>query len=189
MSTSGRIAAEQLEQAVKVVAAMRAQVARAMVGQAAVVEQTLAALLAGGHVLIEGVPGLGKTLRSADLLVRADRADALTAELLARREAVVMRGDRRVDVRSHVIGGDAVIGEAAERLCAALDWPAGPLARVEMYVGSDGAAKPSEVAAALGAPGALVARAGLFADGRGDPLAIVSRPRPAKPAELAAEAR
>jgi MoxR-like ATPase len=61
-----RISAEQLEQAVKVVAAMRGQVARAMVGQAEVVEQTLAALLAGGHVLIEGVPGLGKTL-----LVRA----------------------------------------------------------------------------------------------------------------------
>src|SRR5512134_3997669 len=61
-----RIPAEQLEQAVKVVSAMRAQVARAMVGQAEVVEQTIAALLAGGHVLIEGVPGLGKTL-----LVRA----------------------------------------------------------------------------------------------------------------------
>ncbi|MGE5794506.1 MAG: AAA family ATPase, partial [Bacteroidota bacterium] len=45
---------------------MRAQIARAMVGQAEVVEQTIAALLAGGHVLIEGVPGLGKTL-----LVRA----------------------------------------------------------------------------------------------------------------------
>jgi MoxR-like ATPase len=61
-----RISAEQLEQAVKVVAAMRGQIARAMVGQGEVVEQTLAALLAGGHVLIEGVPGLGKTL-----LVRA----------------------------------------------------------------------------------------------------------------------
>ena len=61
-----KIPAEQLDQAVKVVAAMRGQIARAMVGQAAVVEQTLAALLAGGHVLIEGVPGLGKTL-----LVRA----------------------------------------------------------------------------------------------------------------------
>jgi len=61
-----KIPAEQLDQAVKVVAAMRAQIARAMVGQAEVVEQTLAALLAGGHVLIEGVPGLGKTL-----LVRA----------------------------------------------------------------------------------------------------------------------
>ena len=66
MNTTGRIAPEQLEQAVKVVSAMRAQVARAMVGQAEVVEQTIAALLAGGHVLIEGVPGLGKTL-----LVRA----------------------------------------------------------------------------------------------------------------------
>jgi MoxR-like ATPase len=61
-----KIPPDQLDQAVKVVAAMRAQVARAMVGQAEVVEQTLAALLAGGHVLIEGVPGLGKTL-----LVRA----------------------------------------------------------------------------------------------------------------------
>jgi MoxR-like ATPase len=66
MNATGRIAPEQLEQAVKVVNAMRAQVARAMVGQAEVVEQTIAALLAGGHVLIEGVPGLGKTL-----LVRA----------------------------------------------------------------------------------------------------------------------
>ena len=37
-----------------------------MVGQAAVVEQVLIALVASGHVLIEGVPGLGKTL-----LVRA----------------------------------------------------------------------------------------------------------------------
>jgi MoxR-like ATPase len=61
-----KIPAEQLEQAVKVVGAMRAQIARALVGQAEVVEQTLAALLAGGHVLIEGVPGTGKTL-----LVRA----------------------------------------------------------------------------------------------------------------------
>ena len=66
MNGAQRIPAEQLDQAVKVVAAMRAQIARAMVGQAEVVEQTLAALLAGGHVLIEGVPGLGKTL-----LVRA----------------------------------------------------------------------------------------------------------------------
>jgi MoxR-like ATPase len=66
MSSVQKIAVEQLDQAAKVVTAMRTQIARAMVGQAEVVEQTLAALLAGGHVLIEGVPGLGKTL-----LVRA----------------------------------------------------------------------------------------------------------------------
>lgn len=45
---------------------LRTQIARALVGQAATVDQTLIALLVAGHVLIEGVPGLGKTL-----LVRA----------------------------------------------------------------------------------------------------------------------
>ena len=46
--------------------AVRAQVAQAFVGQTDVLDQVLVALLAGGHVLVEGVPGLGKTL-----LVRA----------------------------------------------------------------------------------------------------------------------
>ena len=46
--------------------AVRTQVAQAFVGQAEVLDQVLCALLAGGHVLLEGVPGLGKTL-----LVRA----------------------------------------------------------------------------------------------------------------------
>jgi MoxR-like ATPase len=47
-------------------AALRKQVSHAFIGQSDVFEQVLMALLAGGHVLIEGVPGLGKTL-----LVRA----------------------------------------------------------------------------------------------------------------------
>ena len=45
---------------------LRSAIGHAMVGQSAVIEQVLVALLASGHVLIEGVPGLGKTL-----LVRA----------------------------------------------------------------------------------------------------------------------
>jgi MoxR-like ATPase len=57
---------EQFAQAAKVAAAMRTEVAKALIGQKEVVDAVLAALLAGGHVLIEGVPGLGKTL-----LVRA----------------------------------------------------------------------------------------------------------------------
>ncbi len=57
---------EQFSQAAKVAAAMRAEVGRALVGQKEAVDAVLVALLAGGHVLIEGVPGLGKTL-----LVRA----------------------------------------------------------------------------------------------------------------------
>jgi MoxR-like ATPase len=41
---------------------IRAEVARAVIGQDDVVEHTLIAVLARGHVLLEGAPGLGKTL-------------------------------------------------------------------------------------------------------------------------------
>jgi len=53
---------EQFQQAAKVAVAMRAEVAKAVVGQKEVIDAVLCALLAGGHVLVEGVPGLGKTL-------------------------------------------------------------------------------------------------------------------------------
>jgi MoxR-like ATPase len=61
--TSVAITGEAL---VGLVDAARAQVAQAFVGQAEILDQILVALLSGGHVLVEGVPGLGKTL-----LVRA----------------------------------------------------------------------------------------------------------------------
>ena len=40
---------------------VRAEIRKVIVGQEAVVDGVLNALLAGGHVLLEGVPGLGKT--------------------------------------------------------------------------------------------------------------------------------
>jgi MoxR-like ATPase len=43
-------------------ATLREAIAQAIVGQESVVEQLLIGLLAGGHCLLEGVPGLGKTL-------------------------------------------------------------------------------------------------------------------------------
>ncbi|MGD2018224.1 MAG: MoxR family ATPase [Planctomycetota bacterium] len=46
---------------------IRAEVSRRMVGQTDVIEGVLTALLAGGHVLLEGVPGLGKTMLVASL--------------------------------------------------------------------------------------------------------------------------
>jgi MoxR-like ATPase len=42
--------------------AARREIAKVIVGQDALVEQVLIALFAGGHVLIEGVPGTAKTL-------------------------------------------------------------------------------------------------------------------------------
>src|SRR5215472_8794892 len=42
--------------------ALKSELARVIVGQDEIVESVLLALVAGGHVLIEGAPGLGKTL-------------------------------------------------------------------------------------------------------------------------------
>lgn len=44
------------------IAAIRDRVARVVVGQDIVVERTLIALFTGGHLLLQGVPGLAKTL-------------------------------------------------------------------------------------------------------------------------------
>jgi MoxR-like ATPase len=41
---------------------LRAEIGKVIVGADAIVEGTLTAIFAGGHVLLEGVPGLGKTL-------------------------------------------------------------------------------------------------------------------------------
>src|SRR3979409_1540028 len=43
-------------------ATLRAEIGKVVVGQQDIVESTVIALFAGGHVLLEGVPGLGKTL-------------------------------------------------------------------------------------------------------------------------------
>ena len=58
METSETEMREQLEK----IEPLRTAIATAIVGQSDVVEQLLIGLLAGGHCLLEGVPGLGKTL-------------------------------------------------------------------------------------------------------------------------------
>lgn len=50
------------EQTAKLAAHVRAEVGKAIVGQKEMVDQLLLVMLSGGHALIEGVPGLAKTL-------------------------------------------------------------------------------------------------------------------------------
>ena len=54
----------------KLVTHGRTELAKVIVGQSELIDGTLTALLCGGHALIEGVPGLGKTL-SVKVLARA----------------------------------------------------------------------------------------------------------------------
>ncbi len=61
-ASDSQAAREQAQQFRTVHDRIRDQVGRMMVGQEDVIEGVLTALLAGGHVLLEGVPGLGKTM-------------------------------------------------------------------------------------------------------------------------------
>ncbi|OSO74839.1 AAA family ATPase, partial [Stutzerimonas stutzeri] len=56
----------QRARAAQLAQALRDELHKAVIGQDEIIDGVLTALIAGGHVLIEGVPGLGKTL-----LVRA----------------------------------------------------------------------------------------------------------------------
>lgn len=58
--------AESLHKASQQAQALRVELRKAVIGQDQVIDDVLTALIAGGHILLEGVPGLGKTL-----LVRA----------------------------------------------------------------------------------------------------------------------
>ncbi|MGW8282630.1 MAG: AAA family ATPase, partial [Gemmatimonadota bacterium] len=56
-----------LEQLTETRSRLETQVARRIVGQTDVIEKLLVALLAGGHALVVGVPGLAKTTLIATL--------------------------------------------------------------------------------------------------------------------------
>lgn len=123
--------------------------------------------------------GLGQLIRAVDVLVRpvadgmvhdAARLERIAAAALAKPACVVARGARTIDVRPFIEDVAVVADEAAQRLCAALDWPSAPaLFSVRVSTSADGSAKPSEVARALGVWGpdepsavhALVARLGV----------------------------
>jgi MoxR-like ATPase len=53
-------------------AEIRQEIRKVIVGQETVIENTLIALLAGGHVILEGVPGLAKTLFARALAATLD---------------------------------------------------------------------------------------------------------------------
>jgi len=61
-----------VEQQSQFVARLRAEIARVIVGQEYMIDRLLVALLANGHVLLEGVPGLAKTTAVKTLAAALD---------------------------------------------------------------------------------------------------------------------
>ncbi len=61
-SNEKEVLRQRFEQFREDVATLENEISRVIVGQRSVIRGTLIAMIAGGHVLLEGVPGLGKTL-------------------------------------------------------------------------------------------------------------------------------
>lgn len=59
--------ADRIDQLLEDYEAMRRELGKVIVGQETVIEEMLIALFSGGHVLLEGVPGLAKTLLISSL--------------------------------------------------------------------------------------------------------------------------
>ncbi len=122
--------------------------------------------------------GLGRLITAWDLLVQpvpdgmahdAARLDRIARAFLAQDVIHLWRAERTVDVRALVSELDVIAGDAAAKLCRALDWEDRPLLRARVACSAAGSAKPIEVARALGvwgaedprAPHARIARLGL----------------------------
>jgi MoxR-like ATPase len=68
-----RILAEKIQLENQLVQVLKSEISKVIVGQTGMIDRLLIALLANGHVLLEGVPGLAKTLAINTL---ADAVDA-----------------------------------------------------------------------------------------------------------------
>ena len=83
--------------------ALCAEIGKVIVGHDDIVQGTLVALFAGGHVLLEGVPGLGKTLLVRTLSQVLDLSfnriqftpDLMPADILGTNFVMEVPGGRR----------------------------------------------------------------------------------------------
>jgi len=112
---------ERVREQSRFVQSVRDEVAKVIVGQDELVERLLIAMLCAGHVLIEGVPGLAKTLTVSTLARAIDAAfvriqftpDLLPADITG--TTVYSPDDRQFHVRRGPIFANIVLADEINR--------------------------------------------------------------------------
>ena len=102
---------------------LRDAVAQVVVGQQSVVEEVLICLFAGGHALLEGAPGLGKTLlvrtlaeaMSLDFSRIQFTPDLMPADIVGTNMVVEDGGRKRFELQKGPIFGQLVLADEINR--------------------------------------------------------------------------
>ncbi len=124
MSDKTQIPTEAVKAFQRDLAAVREEVGRVIVGQRDVVDAVLTCLLAGGHCLLEGVPGLGKTMlvrtlgRALDLQFSRVQftPDLMPADILGTQVLVEdERGGKRFEFQRGPIFANLVLADEINR--------------------------------------------------------------------------
>ena len=129
---AGDVAAiDQLRQLYNI---MRAELAKVIIGQHEVIEKSLIAIFTGNHALIEGVPGVAKTLLVRTLAhVLGCEFARIQFTLLSRELGLDYRLKRGLDLRAEVTGIEAMqavlvdafpnhIAKSVEESCAGIEF-------------------------------------------------------------------
>ena len=118
--TSAGITAERFSE---LATAIETEVGRFIVGQSQLVRQTLISLLAGSHALLEGVPGLGKTMLVRTMSEALDLGfsriqftpDLMPADIVGTNIIVEEGGERRFRFQQGPIFSNLVLADEINR--------------------------------------------------------------------------